>query len=212
MAWTCGARISLAKRSAESRSISSSSDSAERGWPTWDRRKAPGRHPEGHTKLVIKLDTKNWSKFDDFKSCRANLAGPCGQKEGQVTPAQHRRWACTAAHLQGPKYVYYTCLYSNVQLYIYIFFFKEIHIYIYLQMHKHIHIYTYIHTYMHACMHEYIHTYINTYIHTYLHTYVHTYNIDTYIHYITLHYIALPYVTIHAYIHTCMQACIHTYI
>ena len=88
--------------------------------PTEGTRKAPGRT---HKTWVIKLDTKNWSKFDDFKSCRANLAGPCGQKEGQVTPAQHRRWACTAAHLQGPKYVYYTCLYSNVQLYISIFFF-----------------------------------------------------------------------------------------
>ena len=38
-------------------------------------------------------------------------------------------------------------------------------------------------TYVHICAHTHTHTYIHTYIHRYIHTYI------------TLHYIALHYIT-----------------
>ena len=60
-----------------------------------------------------------------------------------------------------------------------------------------LHYITYIHT-LHCITLHYKHTYICTYIHTYRQTGLHT--LHTYKHDITLHYITLPYLTLHTYI------------
>ena len=63
---------------------------------------------------------------------------------------------------------------------------------------KEAYVFQYIHTYIHACVRACVRPSMHAYTHTHIHTYIHTFHT---LIYITLHYIALQYITCITYIH-----------